>query len=81
MNIGDQVFEKFLLTLRQETKDIIAIANTNGGDYPDMKAIPNDELRTAVDEYHRRNKKALKQQLGVNCKAVPNRKRWAIVAI
>ena len=52
MNIGDQVFEKFLLTLRQETKDIIAIANTNGGDYPDMKAIPNDE-RMAFIHSHR----------------------------
>lgn len=48
-------FEKFLLRLRQEAKDIIAIANANGGNYPDMKAIPNNELRIAVDEYHRRN--------------------------
>lgn len=47
-------FEKFLLGLRQEAKDIIAIANANGN-YPDMKAIPNNELRIAVDEYHRRN--------------------------
>lgn len=48
-------FEKFLLALRQETKDIIAIANANGGNYQDMKAIPNNELRLAVDEYDRRN--------------------------
>ncbi len=48
-------FEKFLAELRQEAKDIVAIANANGGDYPDMKAIPNAELRIAVDEYHRRN--------------------------
>lgn len=48
-------FEKFLQGLRQEAKDIIAIANANGGNYPDMKAIPNAELRIAVDEYHRRN--------------------------
>lgn len=48
-------FEKFLAELRQEAKDIIAIANANGGNYPDMKAIPNNELRIAVDEYHRRN--------------------------
>lgn len=48
-------FEKFLQELRQEAKDIIAIANANGGNYPDMKAIPNKELRIAVDEYHRQN--------------------------
>ena len=48
-------FEKFLQGLRQEAKDIIAIANADGGNYPDMKAIPNNELRIAVDEYHRRN--------------------------
>ena len=48
-------FEKFLQELRQEAKDIIAIANINGGNYPDMKAIPNNELRIAVDEYHRQN--------------------------
>jgi hypothetical protein len=48
-------FEKFLAELRQEAKDIVAIANENGGDYPDMKAIPNAELKIAVDEYHRRN--------------------------
>ena len=48
-------FEKFLQELRQEAKDIIAIANTNGGNYPNMKAIPNDALLIAVNEYHRRN--------------------------
>ena len=48
-------FEKFLQELRQEAKDIIAIANANGGNYPNMKAIPNAELRIAVDEYHRQN--------------------------
>ncbi|MCA6504110.1 MAG: hypothetical protein IM560_18990 [Pseudanabaena sp. M085S1SP2A07QC] len=48
-------FEKFLEELRQEAKDIIAIASSNGGDYPNMKAIPNDVLLVAVNEYHRRN--------------------------
>jgi hypothetical protein len=48
-------FEKFLLGLRQEAKDIIAIANASGGNYSEMKEIPNNELRIAVDEYHRCN--------------------------
>ena len=48
-------FEKFLQELRQEAKDIIAIANADGGNYPNMKAIPNDALLIAVNEYHRRN--------------------------
>ena len=56
MNIGDQEFEKFLLTLRQETKDIVAIANANGGNYSDMKEIPNNELRIAVEDYKKKQK-------------------------
>ena len=56
MNIGDQEFEKFLLTLRQETKDIVAIANASGGNYSDMKEIPNNELRIAVEDYKKKQK-------------------------
>jgi hypothetical protein len=47
-------FQQFLESLRQETRDILAIAN-EGNNYPDLKSIPNNELAIAVDKYHRAN--------------------------